>query len=424
MRNKTKNRIIEIIPYLIIVLAIVMPWFLESGYLFLTDMSWGPVINLDWRNTSFLLSLIIKGLSFILPIDFLEKVFITTILIIIILGGRTVAKAILRLITDRKPSVGLIFVLSLFSLFNPFVYDRALYGQLGVLLAYGLLFFTFAYLINTWQSLDFRHLYWSVFSSALAITFAANFIFLLLLLYLLFFLGLYLRRRELKKRSLNKKLLRVLFISVLIALAVNANWLIAIVSNSSSLINLSRGVTQQDLFAFQTIGENPTETIINVAMMSGFWGKEQYRYTDLTKIKGNWGRSFYLLLPLILWGLITGLKDKRYRALSIGLLALYLVSVFLALGIKAPIAREFTLWLFDHFPFYKVFREPQKWVALVVLVYSVFLTIGTKELFSKKIINNFEMSFKIENAQDRKYQEYRNYLAPSRTYTIEGNWRF
>ena len=44
--------------------------------------------------------------------------------------------------------------------------------------------------------------------------------------------------------------------------------------------------------------------------------------------------------------------------------------------------------------------------------------------FSKKINDNFDVSLKVENLQDKKYQEYKNYLATPQTITLIGKWRF
>ena len=74
--------------YALVILAIVTPWFIKPGYLFFTDMVWGPKIALDWTNPWFLPNLIIKGLSVILSIAFLEKIFIASIFVLILLGGR------------------------------------------------------------------------------------------------------------------------------------------------------------------------------------------------------------------------------------------------------------------------------------------------------------------------------------------------
>lgn len=45
-------------------------------------------------------------------------------------------------------------------------------------------------------------------------------------------------------------------------------------------------------------------------------------------------------------------------------------------------------------------------------------------VFSKKIMDNFEVSLEIENLQDRKYQEYKGYLAPLRTISVSGKLTF
>ena len=62
------------------------------------------------------------------------------------------------------------------------------------------------------------------------------------------------------------------------------------------------------------------------------------------------------------------------------------VSVILAAGIRIPVGREVTYFLFNHLPFYKGLRESQKWASLVTAIYLIFLSIGLREFFSKKIV--------------------------------------
>ena len=57
-----------------VVLAIILPWFLNPGYLFFTDFVIGPNINLNWTNSWFLIDLILKALSFIFPLEILPVV--------------------------------------------------------------------------------------------------------------------------------------------------------------------------------------------------------------------------------------------------------------------------------------------------------------------------------------------------------------
>ena len=364
-------------PYLLVILAIILPWFLKPGYLFFTDSVWGPNIKLDWTSSWFLFNLIIKGLSFIFSMSFLEKLFITGTLAIILLGGRLLVKTILEYY--NKPKIGLIFILSLFSLFNPFVYDRALYGQFGTLVAYGCLLFTVSYLFKAWQTRNFKELYKVAIFSSIALMMSVHFVFLLLPFYLLFFISVC------KFKEFWPKFL----LATLIVLILNANWLIAISTHNSPLASsVEQGITNQDLVAFQTAGKNGAETFSNVLLMSGFWGKDQFRYFDLTTASG-WQRSFVFLTPLIFYGLFLSFRkrSKKEKIFSFSLLLIFTLAVFLAVGIKSPITNGFVMYLYNHLPFYKGLREPQKWVAVIIPIYLFYLSLGAARLRSTKFIS-------------------------------------
>lgn len=362
---------ISLWPYALVILAIILPWFLHPGYLFFTDNVWGPNLKLDWTSSWFLFNLLVKGLSFIFSVAFLEKIWISGILILIALGGRLLVKTI-----SEPISSGLVFVLSLFALFNPFVYDRALYGQFGILIAYGCVFYILAYLFKAWRTKDFKNLYPAAVFTAIALMFSVHFIFLLLPFYILFFIAV----------CRNKKFWLPALISITIVLILNANWLIALAINASPLSNfVSQGITNQDLTAFATAGASGPETLSNVLLMSGFWGKDQFRYLDLTKING-WQKSFIFLTPLIFYGLY--LSFKKNKVLSLGLIIIFIIAVLLAMGIKSDLTRSLTLFLYDHLPLYKGLREPQKWVAIIVPIYLFFLTLGASQLAKVKIVKN------------------------------------
>jgi hypothetical protein len=374
----------------LVILVIVLPWFLKPGYLFMTDTVWGPVVNLDWHSSWFLIELLVKGLAFILPVAFLEKVLITTILALVLLGGRALVRTILQL-SGTVDSLGLVFILSLFALFNPFIYDRALYGQIGIIAAYGSLLFVLAYLLKTWLTLNFRNLYYAAIYSALALMFAVHFIFFLAPFYVLFFLGLYLKRQDIEAHQVGRKFWLALLGSGAIILLININWLLALASGSSAVANfVATSISQQDLSAFATAGKTPLETFSNVLLMSGFWGKDQFRYLDLTSAPG-WQNSFLLLLPIIIYGIFLSYRGRSRNAklFSSGLLVIYLLAVVLAVGIKSPLTSGLALFLYNHWPLYKGLREPQKWVAVIIPIYLYYLTLGASRLRSSKFITTY-----------------------------------
>jgi len=362
------------IPYIIVVVAITLPWFLKFGYLFFTDFSIGPNIPLDFFSNGFLTNFSISVFSLFHFYGFGQKVFIAAIFLIVLLGGKKIADFFVK-------DYWLAFLVSLFFLFNPFVYDRALYGQMGVIAAFGFLCLSLGFLLEYTKKKAKKQIIVAGLCAGLSVQFSAAFIFFFGFAYLV--LAIIFLVEKFPIWQVVKNTLAI----CAIILVINANWLIGLFNSSSQLGKfIENGIQQNDLIAFQTSGSNGISALANVVMMSGFWGKDQQRYFDLTLQNQNWGRSFLLLMPLMLWGLLYGLKEKKLRNLAIGLLVLFFVSVVLAVGVRLPISREITYWLFSKLPFYKGLRETQKWVSLVVVAYGAFLALGLSQLFSKKMI--------------------------------------
>jgi hypothetical protein len=383
------------------VLFIVAPLFFTKGYIFLTDLVWGPNISLSWSSQYFLLNVAVKGLSFLLSVDLIEKLYITLCLGLALWGGRKIAGLFLK-----EP--WLVFVASLFALFNPFVYDRAMYGQINIVGAFGLMLLGAGFLLEYLEKKQWRQIVFAGLTFAFSIQFSPHFIFFIAAFYIFVFLpGLFIGKRGMtggdddNKSGTKAKIIDAVKISVIllvIAFALNANWIIGGITGASALGQfVSKGITQQDLVAFQTSGKTGADALGNVLMMSGFWGKDQFRYADLTTFANNWGRSFFLLLPLILWGFVAGLRsrEKKYRVMTIGAGALFIVSVVLATGIRISVGSQITYFLFNHLPFYKGLRETQKWVSVATMIYLIFLSVGLRELFTKKIVQRNALIMKI-----------------------------
>ncbi|MFA6537731.1 MAG: hypothetical protein WCT18_05040 [Patescibacteria group bacterium] len=388
--KKLSVKVVPLSSYFFIVLAVVLPWFIKSGYLFFVDQSWGPIVEINWQYSSFLLSLITKTFSFFGSVAFFEKIYITLVLGLILFFGKSLIEKIAKLFFRDGLAVNkkLIFVLSLFSLSNPFVYDRALYGQVGVLAAYGFLLLTASLLLEAWKNLDCKKIIFSAVSIAFCLMFAMNFIFFLGVFYLIFITALYFKNEEILKSKLGLKIAGSLLFSIAIIFLININWLLPIFLGSSSTVGFVKdGISTQDLMAFQTSGKTAVETIKNVIFMSGFWGKDQFRYVDLTKVAG-WGRSFFFLLPIIFYGIWLSFykRSRNEKIFSGSLIFVYVLSILLAVGIKAPVAREISMFFYNHLPFYMGLREPQKWVAVIIPIYLFYLTFGVVQISKFKII--------------------------------------
>lgn len=376
-----KNK--ELFLYLLPVSAIFLPWAFKEGYVFMADFVWGPKAFWDISNTAFFSSLFMKILSGFYFFDIGEKIYFTLTLLVVLMGGRK----IVRNFTDNKT---LIFIISLFFLFNPFIYDRVMYGQINIVAFFGFLCLAVGYLLEFLRTKENKKILFFGILSGISAQFSPHSIFFSVAMYVIFLFIVFMGKKEFNVREF----IKYGILAFLIVISINFNWIFGVFLGEPSapkmvdFVNL--GISEEDLIAFQTSGKNGFDALKNTVMMSGFWGKDQFRYVDLTKQKENWGRSFYLLLPLIIWGAVMGLRKKEFRVLTIGLLILFAGVVVLAVGIRLPVAKEITLWLFNNFPFYKGLRETQKWAALVVMVYGIFLAMGVNELFKKKIIQNYK----------------------------------
>lgn len=369
-----KKHFLNIFPYIALVLMIVLPWFFQRGGLFFTDMVWGP------QSTIFGVEL--RGYY-----DIFEKFYIAFVFAIVLFGGWRIAKSL----TGDK---AIIFLASAFALFNPFVYDRAMYGQFGIVLAYGLFLASFGYLIKTLsQAEDYteprgRFLLLSAVFAGLAISRAPHFVFLNGLVYFVFLVLILFK----EKRGKIPKILGFFLLSGLVILVINFNLVKAFFVGDSQFGEfVTTGITQQDLEIFKTRGDNFFEVAKNIVSMTGFWGSEQFRYASPQGRGGFFGLSFYLLLfPILVLGFITGFKSKEEKKFQWGLIFIYLVVFILTIGIALPVARQITLWLFDNIPFYSGLREPQKWVAVIVAVYEVLFAIGLKKIFQEQVVLEYK----------------------------------
>lgn len=365
----------QAIAYTAVVFIITGPFFIKPGYLFFTDFAFGPHVALNFFSTSFFVNFVIKALSLFLFYDLGQKLFIALTIGLLFWGGEKICEHF----TD-KPLVS--FVAGLFFVFNPFVYDRLMYGQIGIVAGLACLCMSFGYLLQYLKRPSKPALYFSGVWIGLAFQCSLHFIFLFIVLYAAFI-------ALLAATSRLGEIVNATLVIVTIVLVLNANWLLAVATGHPLISGfLAEGITRQDLALFKVTGENSLQAATHVLTLSGFWAKDQLRYVDVTRSLA-WQKSIWLLLPIIIGGLWLGLTKKEHQKTIVCMLAVFISAFILAVGIQLPVARTITYWLFDHMPFYKGIRETQKWVALLVIVYGILLTIGINAMMSaKRLLNN------------------------------------
>ncbi|MCA1839639.1 MAG: hypothetical protein LC723_04825 [Actinobacteria bacterium] len=249
-------------------------------------------------------------------------------------------------------------------LLNPFVFDRILAGHFGLLLGYALLPLLFSILL---RNRSFRLPGQAIRAGlliALLIALSPHFIFIA---------GI--------------AVIAVVVVSTLhhdrfIPGRIATTWLIAgplslywLIPSAVSLATLDR-LTPSDLKAFRSVADPHLGLFANVAGLYGFWHREWPLPKD--GLPGWW--AFMLaMLVVICVGAWLGLRDPERKRLSLTLLISGILGFFLALGDQGPTGSIF-LWMFNHVPGFKIMREPQKFLGLLLIAYAFFYGIGSEWL--------------------------------------------
>jgi len=119
-----------------------------------------------------------------------------------------------------------------------------------------------------------------------------------------------------------------------------------------------------------------------VFMLHGFW-----RVEFITPLQA--GKSLYLVafLPIAgaaFAGVIHATSIHRWSRAANALLVSCLIAAVLGMGPSLPITEPLARFMFERVPGYGIFREPQKWVALLALGYAVFAGVGL-ELVARRL---------------------------------------
>ena len=282
------------------------------------------------------------------------------ILAIVMVGGVGLARACIKYLGT---SVSAAMVAATFFVVNPFVYDRVLMGQLVLLLAYALLPFTLRSLIDLVnegsRSSLLSSLAWTSLIALVDLHIGGMSLLLLFLTILM------------SPSTPRAKLMRCLaVVGVLIAL--NLYWLIP-----ASVANESARLGSGDLVAYAPRPRSP-RILAHVLLLHGVWRTE---FTSpLASNPVLFLGTFLPLLASACIGLYASLTMVRHSRLAklLGLSAL--ISIVLAMGTSFPATSWFTQLLFDHVPGYGIYREPQKWVALLAFCYAIFAAFGVDKL--------------------------------------------
>jgi hypothetical protein len=249
-------------------------------------------------------------------------------------------------------------------MFNPYVYDRFIAGQYMILAGSALLPFFVYTLWSLCKNPGKRSALWLAAITSLTLIISIHAVGLLVVITLGMLAIVAVRHRD-KLAGFTKWLLAA---AAVVAVA-HSFWLIPTALGHGSTATIVDGFTSADQHAFAT---NPGSLglIGNVLALNGFWGESKNLFFTASDMYSWWLIPVIALWALVLVGAISLWRQRR--AVAIVGMILIGVSALLAVGAAGTFAAPLNRFLTDHVPFFAGYREPQKFVAVIVLVYAYF----------------------------------------------------
>lgn len=372
---RLKRVLSEILPFLLIVVAVFVSLrtlLLKEGFVFKDDMAFpfegGQVREAFtnrfsvWygktgggfdptlpSNIPFWTSYNLFGL--VLSPEFLNKFFITLPFII---SGFS-----MYIFSRRKVSTPSGLVAAFLYTFNPWTFDRLMSGHLNLLMAYALIPIPLLFIFK--ERFTFRDAILAALVTGLILSFTMHMfslLFLLAALYVIFEIVL-------PKRFRNRRRIGTTALVFVIALGLNSYWLLPL-STDFSFIN-NRIMVSVEGSTVNIL--NDQAKILNTIRLSGYW-LPYFRSSigELGLFSVIWF-VFSFIIPILSFLVVFLKKDRMTAFFSIGAIA------FLMPSIIASNSPDVYLRLIDYFPPLALFRDSDKFIAVVCLCYSILIGI-------------------------------------------------
>jgi hypothetical protein len=287
---------------------------------------------------------------------------------------------------------------------NPWTVDRFVAGNTDMLIAYGLIPVVFTLVYQSVHNYEgkrrnnYKILLAGIIASIVAIQLQMFYILTgILILYALFLFivefkgGRYYKNiRGLLKFSIKNKVVPVLLV-IGISFAINAYWIIPLQFSPM----LSRSISShyppiEELFFLSSKG-SPLNALRMSTLATNY--ADDIMQNNLGPFYTAWIAISFLLVIV----LISSLFLTKLSSTIIFFVILLVIGVALSMGVKAtPPLDSLYLILFENFPLFYAFRDPSKWVVLVILSYSAILASLLSFLLTRRSISSESSASRIK----------------------------
>lgn len=356
------------IVYGVLALAILLP-LLGRGYVLTLDMVFTPNLPMpESIGNNFLWYKFLHVLNLFIPSDILQKIMLLAILGLSGLGMHYLVRYIqMSKNAANEFAAWGAYIAGTLYMINPFTYSRFMAGQYGVLLGYALLpFFARALLrFSTVPTLS-RGLGLGLWLTVIGIL-SLHTLGLAIVLIIASLAICVWRCRDNRRITLSALLYWLAGIALFIV--ASGYWLFPLVAGTSNQSQAAMSFSTGDQQAFATVGNGWAGKLGNVLQLQGFWAESEAMYLLPQEQLPGW-----MLVVLGIWVLV-GLgvawtirhhRDIAFMYIGAGVLAILLAIV--GTGNSHVLSG---------------FREPQKFIGLLALAYSIFAGLGAAALLHK-----------------------------------------
>jgi hypothetical protein len=261
--------------------------------------------------------------------------------------------------------------------FNPFVFGRLHYGQLFVLGGYALLPWVVVQLRLLLEQPGLK----TALLLALSLTMvgiASSHMFLIACLLVAALVSTHVVATS-KRLEYVTRLGPSLLLAGGAVLLASSYWVVPLVLGRGQIANTVSGITTGDLRAFAAVPDPQLGLVPNLLGLYGFWAEDSGRFASMKVFVPVWPVVLAILLVIAAIGAASVVRRRRdhLRAWVAGLLIAGAIALVLEMGVSSPATSGLVSWLDSTFPLYRGMRDAGKWAALLALVYSQLLALGT-----------------------------------------------
>ncbi|VVB89724.1 Uncharacterised protein [uncultured archaeon] len=340
-----------ILIYLIIIFVILIS-FITDKHLFLLDiiLGTGSYNNLEFYGK------IVPIYGGTLSLNLISMISQKLLIFIILLFSvYSMYGFINKIISSRMSS----FYAGLLYMLNSYVYVRIMAGQLYLLFSYAILPLLLKVFINLLEKKEKKEMIKFIFLLSV-VAFNIHILIIALTIMSIIFLFWFNKHRDIR-------ISKIIIISVILFIILNSYWIIPILTAKNTMVG-NIGETDYKVYAPKIEG---ISGLFDLAAMYGFW-REGYLYTKDFLL--GWQVLYLIILSLAIIGFLSYYKDQKIGIYIKAFAVIGIIGFILASGVNGPFG-DIVKWLFDN-TILKGFRDSHKFVAMMVLSYSVLGGLG------------------------------------------------